>query len=152
MTLNDLEAIALHEAGHGVVHHRYGDRVLFVRMDTPLTRAASPIHRAPIVSAICCLSGAAAEAVFIGRGYGNGCGQDIEDARRYLAGTNRSISDIWPRTLTLIRRYADDIELVANALLSRGRLDGDEFERVIERSWSSPRWDRDGGSDGSSVV
>jgi hypothetical protein len=45
----------------------------------------------------------------------------------YLTAINLSASDVWPETLKLIDRYRELIELVADALIRSGELDGAQF-------------------------
>jgi hypothetical protein len=40
----------------------------------------------------------------------------------------------------LIDRYQADIDIVAEALLVGGRLDGEQIKQLIGGGWSSPNW------------
>ena len=141
----DRYATAVHEAGHGVAHHHYGDRirslaVFDVAVDgmTGLTRVLPAGGRSPIASAICCLAGAAAEARLVGTGYASACKIDVKDAKAYLITTSLSVSDVWPETLKLIDHYRELIELVADTLIRSGELDGAQFHELVHpRGWRS---------------
>jgi hypothetical protein len=94
----------------------------------------SPGGRSPLASAICCLAGAAAEARLVGTGYASACKVDVEDAKAYLTAINLSVSDVWPEALKLIDRYRELIELVADALIRSGELDGAQFHKLVEQA------------------
>jgi hypothetical protein len=139
-------ACAYHEASHTVLHAvHYQDQIRSVWLAADgvrgLTKAStrrSNCH--PVKAAICCLAGPAAEFLITGQLSRANVGIDLDHAKGHLRGTGLCLDHVWPKTLSLVRHYEPEIEIVADALFWRGRLSGLDIDRLVCGGWESPRW------------
>ncbi len=93
-----------------------------------------------IKDALRCLAGPASECIATGHIDRVGCRTDIERATRYARQASLNLVELWPDALQLIERHQAEIETLTEALLARGRLDGQQIDTLIGGGWISPRW------------
>jgi hypothetical protein len=127
MTTTERIACAYHEASHTVLHAvHYRDQIRSVSLAADgvcgLTSALSRRSTYNSVkSAICCLAGPAAEYLVTEKLARANGGIDLDHAENHLRRTGLCLDDVWPKTLSLVCHYEDEIHTVAAALLSRGK-------------------------------
>ncbi len=152
-----LPVVARHEAGHAVAAWYFGYPIDFVTIEPVEDFAsrwiASPVDRedsAPetvvepeqyvkVLQAIdVCFAGHEADAVFTGRQNWGGSRRDRQiaiDLASYLCGPSEEIAALfnWRRIRTrgFVVKYTAEIDVVAEALLERTRLTGNEVRVAI---------------------
>lgn len=75
------------------------------------------------------------QEVFIGRDYGHIKNYSEETAGRIDEEVSRLINDAYKRTEDILKEHMDKLELVANTLMEREKLDKDEFRDLIEKGY-----------------
>lgn len=75
------------------------------------------------------------QEVFIGRDYGHIKNYSEETAGRIDEEVSRLINDAYKRTEDILKEHMDKLELVANTLMEKEKLDKDEFRDLIEKGY-----------------
>ncbi len=75
------------------------------------------------------------QEVFIGRDYGHVKNYSEETASKIDEEVSRLINDAYKRTEQILKEHMDKLELVANALIEREKLNKDEFKSLIENGY-----------------
>ncbi|MGN1123333.1 MAG: ATP-dependent zinc metalloprotease FtsH [Eubacterium sp.] len=75
------------------------------------------------------------QEVFIGRDYGHVKNYSEETASKIDEEVSRLINDAYKRTEQILKEHMDKLELVANALIKREKLNKDEFKSLIENGY-----------------
>lgn len=75
------------------------------------------------------------QEVFIGRDSGHIKNYSEETAGRIDEEVSRLINDAYKRTEDILKEHMDKLELVANTLMEREKLDKDEFRDLIEKGY-----------------
>jgi hypothetical protein len=133
-TSDDLRAVAFHEAGHTIAAIMTGSRIKSVEI------GANPhlhcLHWDKASKAITALAGGLAEMRVNPAGAPWGtevdlrCAHDVAD--RLAPGAQlEALEALFSKTQALLNRHWHAVELIADALLSRGKLSGAEINALV---------------------
>jgi ATP-dependent Zn protease len=162
-TAVDAVATAYHEAGHAVIAHVLGFKVTSVSVGLKNPTIGKCVTERTTVDALAqmlpesrrllverhiiwSLAGAMAERVFSGADSDGGAAEDRTGEQRMLHAITQDsveaqalLSLLEIRAERLVAKWRDGIARVAQYLLMRGRLTGDEIEHILVLGYAPPR-------------